>query len=169
MIFKHGLNDLYSFVGRIAVDGSDYEGRSNVLLTFNADTTSIVVPVNITDDSVYEGEEDFSGTLTLVSDSPRVTIDPSNAVATILDNEGKRTTFIQISLFVKELVVSYCIYILCVIAEVTIGFIGAPYQAMENMGPMLFTVGVIGDTELSTDVVASFSTVDGSTSGIGDK
>ena len=39
---------------------------------------------------------------------------------------------------------------------------------MENMGPMLFTVGVIGGTTLTTDVVVSFSTMDGSTSGIGD-
>ena len=53
----------------------------------------------------------------------------------------------------------------CVIVEVTIGFIGAPYQARENMGPMIFTVGVIGDTQLTTDVVVSFSTVDGSTPG----
>ena len=30
---------------------------------------------------------------------------------------------------------------------------------------MIFTVGVIGDTELATDVVVSFSTVDGSVSG----
>ena len=59
-----------------------------MLLTFNADTTSIEVPVNITDDSVYEGKEDFNGTLTLVSDSPRVIVDPSNAVVTILDDEG---------------------------------------------------------------------------------
>ena len=88
MIFKHGLNDLNSFVGHTAIDGPDYVGRSNVLLTFNADTTSIEVPVNITDDSVYEGEEDLSGTLNLVSDSPRVSIGPSNAVATILDDEG---------------------------------------------------------------------------------
>ena len=51
------------------------------------------------------------------------------------------------------------------IAEVTVGFIGAPYQAMENMGPMLFTVGVIGERKLSTDVVVSFSTMDRSTSG----
>ena len=88
MIFKHGLSDLNSFVGRVAVDGSDFVGRSNLLLTFNADTTSIVVPVNITDDSLYEGEEDFSGTLNLVSDSPRATIGLSNATATILDDEG---------------------------------------------------------------------------------
>ena len=59
-----------------------------MLLTFNASTTSIEVPVNIIDDGVYEGEEDFSGTLNLVSDSPQVTIGPSNAVTTILDDEG---------------------------------------------------------------------------------
>ena len=77
-----------SFVGPLAVAGSDYEGRSDVLLTFNADTKRIEVPVNLTDDNVYEGEEDFSGTLTLVSDSLRVTISPDNAVGTIVDNEG---------------------------------------------------------------------------------
>ena len=53
----------------------------------------------------------------------------------------------------------------CVIAEVTVGFIGAPYRARENMGPMIFTVGVIGDTVLNTDVEVSFSTEDGSTPG----
>ena len=36
---------------------------------------------------------------------------------------------------------------------------------MENEGPMTFTVGVIGDTQLDTDVVVSFSTMDGSTAG----
>ena len=51
------------------------------------------------------------------------------------------------------------------IADLTIGFIGAPYQSMENMGPMIFTVGVIGDTTLAADVVLSFSTVDGFTPG----
>ena len=85
--------DVNYFVGRIAVAGSDYEGRSNVLLTFNAATRSIAVPVNLTDDSVYEGEEDFGGTLSLVSDPPRVTINPDNAVAAIEDNEGIKTTF----------------------------------------------------------------------------
>ena len=66
-----------------------------MLLTFNTDTTSIEVPVNLTDDSVYEGKEDFSGTLTLVSDSPRVTIGLSNALATILDDEGMQTTSME--------------------------------------------------------------------------
>ena len=63
-----------------------------MLLTFNVATRSIAVPVNLTDDSVYEEEEDFSGTLTLVSNSPRVTIAPVNAVATIVDDEGMQNT-----------------------------------------------------------------------------
>ena len=65
------------------MDSSDYVKQSNVLLTFNAATRSIEVSVNLTDDSVLEGEEDFSGTLTLVSDSPRVTLSPDSALATI--------------------------------------------------------------------------------------
>ena len=38
---------------------------------------------------------------------------------------------------------------------------------MENMGPMIFTVAVnvIGNATLTTDVVVSFSTVDGFASG----
>ena len=50
------------------------------------------------------------------------------------------------------------------IAEVTVGFTGAPYRAKENLGPMIFTVAVnvIGNATLTTDVVVSFSTVNGS-------
>ena len=91
-----GYNVNY-FLGRIAIAGSDYEGRSNVLLTFNTATRSREVPVNLTDDSVYEGEEDFCGNFTLVSDSLRVTIDPDNTVATIENNEGMEATFQKIS------------------------------------------------------------------------
>ena len=53
------------------------------------------------------------------------------------------------------------------LADLIFGFVGAPYQVMENMGPMIFTVAinVIGNARLETDVVVSFSTVDVSTSG----
>ena len=47
-----------------------------------------------------------------------------------------------------------------------IGFIGAPYLAHENIGSMIFTVGVIGETTLDKNVVVSFSTSDGSTPGL---
>ena len=76
------------FVGRIAMNGSDFIGQSNVLLTFNAATRSIEIEVDLIDDLVFEGEEDFNGILTLVLDSPSVTIDPDNALASIGDNEG---------------------------------------------------------------------------------
>ena len=36
---------------------------------------------------------------------------------------------------------------------------------MEDRGPVIFTVTVIGGTALDRDVVVSFSTVDGSTPG----
>ena len=66
----------------------------------------------------------------------------------------------------------FCFYknLALVIADLTIGFIGAPYRATENMGPMIFTVAVnvIGNAMLTTDVVVSFSTVDGTTSGRND-
>ena len=90
VVFGYGVS---SFVNHLAVDGSDYAGQSNVLLTFNASSRSREVPVNLTDDSVYEGDEDFSGTLTLESTSPRVTIDPEKVLATIEDNKGMKTTF----------------------------------------------------------------------------
>ena len=70
------------------MDGSDYVGQSNMGLTFNATTRNIEVEVELIDDSVYETEEGFSGTLALVSDSPRVTIGP-NAHVTIMDDESK--------------------------------------------------------------------------------
>ena len=79
-----------SFAGGIAVAASDYVGQSNVLLTFNAATRSIDVSVNLIDDNVHEGEEDFSGTLTLVTDSQRVAIVQGSAVATIVDDESEQ-------------------------------------------------------------------------------
>ena len=69
-------------------DNNDYVGQSNVLLTFNAATKRIEVSVDLIDDSVYEGEEDFSGILTLVSVSQRVAIVERSALATIVDDES---------------------------------------------------------------------------------
>ena len=86
VVLSYGLN---FFADRTAaVAGSDYVGRSNVLVTFNGTTRSIDVSVNLLGNYVPEEEEDFSGILTLVSDSPRVTIDPDIALATIVDNES---------------------------------------------------------------------------------
>ena len=87
----HSVFEVFeSVIGRIATNGSDYVGQSNVLLTFNA-TTRLNVSVNLINDNTYEREEDFNGTLTLVSTSPRVSIGPDNALATIEDDEGMQT------------------------------------------------------------------------------
>ena len=45
------------------------------------------VSVNLIDDNLIEGEEDFKGILTLIS-GENVTISPGNALATIVDDEG---------------------------------------------------------------------------------
>ena len=76
------------FLGRMAVAGSDYVGRSNVLLTFNAITRTNEVLVDLLNDSEFEGDEDFNGILTLTS-GERVVVDPENAPVTIVDNDGK--------------------------------------------------------------------------------
>ena len=90
-----------NFKGRTAaVDGSDYIGRSNVLLTFNASATSIDVLVDLVDDNLFEGEKDFSGNLTLVADSQRVAIVQGSAVATIVDDEGGH--YIQYKSFAQK-------------------------------------------------------------------
>ena len=77
-----------SSVGQVAMNGSDYVGQSNVLLTFNAAKRIIHIEVDLIDDSAFETDEDFNGAITLVSNSPRVTISPDNALATIEDDEG---------------------------------------------------------------------------------
>ena len=82
------------FVGRQAMNGSDFVGRSNVLLTFNATTRRIMVPVDLIDDNLFEQEEDFNGVVTLISDSKRVTINPDNAVATIVFDESRQSIII---------------------------------------------------------------------------
>ena len=79
---------LFFIIGRIAVAGLDYEGQSYVLLTFNATTRTIQVPVGLIDDNDFEGDEDFNGLLSLVSSLSRVTIAPANAIATIVEDES---------------------------------------------------------------------------------
>ena len=86
--YCHGAKNFKSHIA--AVDGSDYVGRSNVLLTFNGTTRSIDVLVDLFDDNLFEGEIDFSGNLTLVADSQRVAIVQGSAVATIVDDEGEQ-------------------------------------------------------------------------------
>ena len=58
-----------------------------MLLTFNATTRTHEVLVDLLNDNEFEGDEDFNGILTLTS-GERVVVDPENALATIVDNDG---------------------------------------------------------------------------------
>ena len=63
-----------------------------MLLTFNATTRITHINVDLKNDNVFETDEDFSGILTLVYNSPRVTISPDNTLVTIEDDEGKQNS-----------------------------------------------------------------------------
>ena len=96
---------LFFIIGRIAVAGSDYEGRSNVLLKFNstANFRMFQVQVSLIDDNDFTGNKEFNGTLTFVSSMERpsvpVIISPDNALATIVEDESM---FCKISLMCQS-------------------------------------------------------------------
>ena len=92
------------------MNSSDYVGQSNVMLTFNATTRSVQVEVDLIDDMVFETDEHFNGILTLVSDSPRVTIDRGSTVATIVEDEGEQNLLtIQIFMIAITFIDTTCI------------------------------------------------------------
>ncbi len=57
-------------------------------LTFDADNTRRIVPIDIADDSIDENSESFFGQLVLVGAS-RVQVQPERTVINIEDNDGK--------------------------------------------------------------------------------
>ena len=60
--------------------------------TFTPDGESVLsISVEIIDDKVFEGREDFS--LTLDSPQPRVVFSPQQTSIAITDNEGERPKF----------------------------------------------------------------------------
>ena len=64
----------------------DFDFQS-VELTFGPGQPNVsIVTIGIRDDSVFEGREGFS--LSLTSDSPRVDFDPQILQVLIVDNEG---------------------------------------------------------------------------------
>ena len=111
--------------------------------------------VTIRTDNIYEGAEGFNLDLFFASPQAGFYVIPNIATVTINDTTSEYINCL----------VSHAVSLHCVIVDLTIGFIGAPYQAREDEGPITFTVGVVGVTELATDVVVSFSTLDGFTPG----
>ena len=67
----------------------DYIGIQNRSLTFSTPLPPMSIPVTILDDLLDEEDiERFTASLTLVTDNPRVQIDPSLAEVLIEDDDG---------------------------------------------------------------------------------
>ncbi len=88
-----------SAVDGSATAGSDYTATASDL-TFSSGSTSQTFSVNITDDALVEGLEDFTVSLTRVSGD--VTLSVSTAVVTIEDNDVLTVGFVQSSYRVSE-------------------------------------------------------------------
>lgn len=59
-------------------------------LDFNADNTELCVDVTTTEDDIREeAEEEFSGTLTVIGNIPRLTVEPDEATVTVTDDDGR--------------------------------------------------------------------------------
>ena len=69
--------------------GSDYAAISDLAVTFAPDETVKMVSVTIINDEVLEGEESFSGQLSLPSGSTGVVIGQRESTATIEDEDGE--------------------------------------------------------------------------------
>lgn len=82
----HDITVNYSFGGGTATAGVDYEATSGSVI-FTAGSTSRTVSVDVLDDSIREGQETF--TMTVTSTDPLV--GTAQAVGTILDNEAAPT------------------------------------------------------------------------------
>ena len=71
------------------------------LLVFNAATSEHTVMIPIIDDDLLEHVESFSATLTLLASDDQVSLSPSEATITILDNDGKKHFFLQGTVFLN--------------------------------------------------------------------
>ena len=92
----------------VILDGNDYSGISNLLLTFNSITTVIDIPVTINDDNVYELTEMFSAAISFPGDPlPRVTLSPESALISIIDEDGQ----LQLSMMLVAITVINCLFV----------------------------------------------------------
>ena len=67
-------------------DGSDYNAIVPRVLTFDRDTSSFSIPIDIIDDQVHELREQFFGGL--VTSDEDVILDPQQTRVRIEDNDG---------------------------------------------------------------------------------
>ena len=74
---------------------------TNQLLVFDAAMSEHIVMIPIIDDDLLEHEERFSATLTQLASDDQVSLSPSEANITILDNDGKKYFFLQGNVFLN--------------------------------------------------------------------
>ena len=71
----------------LCIDNTDYVSVAASLQWLTPEDSSILISIDIINDNITEGEENF--TLALSSASPEVSISPSSAVITILDEDSQ--------------------------------------------------------------------------------
>ena len=79
------LASIVNWLPFLPVAGSDYVALTS-LLSFTG-TQSQTIPVTIITDQILEDDENFFGNLALVPTSLNVTVDPTMAMITILDDD----------------------------------------------------------------------------------
>ena len=86
----------YSTANGSATAGQDYTGVPNGTVTILAGQIEADIDIAITDDAVFEEDEDFTVTLTGVNSGP-ATVNPAadEGTGTILDNDGQPTVSIS--------------------------------------------------------------------------
>ncbi len=67
--------------------GVDYISVINMPIILSAGIQTINIPVELINDPIFENNEMFQGTLTIVS-GERVSLSPGTANATIIEDEG---------------------------------------------------------------------------------
>ena len=71
------------------IGGSDYDVLTSVLLTFSPDVPTIRLPVTLIDDNEEEETEQFMLLLSQSSPTVNLTLSPTAANASIVDNDGE--------------------------------------------------------------------------------
>lgn len=132
---------------------NDYTPLSNVSLVFSRGGDSRDCSTNITliDDDSIEGTESII--VRMSSMLPRVSVDSTNLLIQLLDNDG------MISLYI---LVSVCV---CIPIVVSVGVIGPLSGVDEGNGSVSVSVVVISG-KLETPINLLINTVDGTATGI---
>ena len=135
----------------------DFVPRTRVPVTFSAGDSEEFVDVQIINDAVHEGEEDFEAFLELQPGSSGAVIgQQSTATATIQDDDGTIH-------YIRSLILCITVYTYLIRTVVTVGFNPTTYSEEEGQ-IVTFTVEIL-EGQTQTDVLVNFGTSDVSAAG----